>query len=70
MKNILAFIFGGLFSVGLMFSGMANPEKVLGFLDIAGADKLPDVGGADDPSVDGDSGDNIAADPPRRAVFA
>lgn len=36
MKNILAFIFGGLFSVGLMFSGMANPEKVLGFLDIAG----------------------------------
>ena len=36
MKNLLAFIFGGLFSVGLMFSGMANPEKVLDFLDIFG----------------------------------
>lgn len=36
MKNILAFIFGGLFSLGLMISGMSNPEKVLGFLDIFG----------------------------------
>ena len=36
MKNILAFIFGGIFSVGLMLSGMANPEKVLNFLDLAG----------------------------------
>lgn len=36
MKNILAFIFGGLFSVGLMVSGMSNPEKVLNFLDITG----------------------------------
>ena len=36
MKNILAFIFGGLFSIGLMFSGMSNPEKVLNFLDIFG----------------------------------
>ena len=36
MKNILAFIFGGIFSVGLLFSGMANPQKVLGFLDIFG----------------------------------
>ena len=34
MKNFLAFIFGGLFSVGLMFSGMSNPEKVLNFLDL------------------------------------
>jgi len=36
MKNIFAFIFGGLFSVGLMLSGMSNPAKVMGFLDIFG----------------------------------
>lgn len=36
MKNIFAFIFGSLFSLGLMMSGMSNPEKVLGFLDIFG----------------------------------
>ena len=27
MKNLFAFLFGGLFSVGLMLSGMSNPEK-------------------------------------------
>ncbi len=32
MKNFLSFVFGGIFSVGLMLSGMANPEKVLNFL--------------------------------------
>ncbi|OTG67654.1 DUF6691 family protein [Acinetobacter silvestris] len=36
MKNIFAFIFGAIFSVGLMLSGMANPAKVIGFLDIFG----------------------------------
>ena len=36
MKNFLAFIFGGLFSIGLMVSGMSNPEKVLNFLDLFG----------------------------------
>ncbi|MFM6957655.1 MAG: DUF6691 family protein, partial [Acinetobacter sp.] len=36
MKNILAFIFGSLFALGLLISGMSNPEKVLGFLDIFG----------------------------------
>lgn len=36
MKNFLSFVFGGIFSVGLMLSGMANPEKVLNFLDITG----------------------------------
>jgi uncharacterized membrane protein YedE/YeeE len=36
MKKFLAFIFGGLFSVGLMVSGMSNPEKVLDFLDLFG----------------------------------
>ena len=36
MKNLFAFLFGGLFSVGLMLSGMSNPEKVLDFLDLLG----------------------------------
>ena len=36
MKNILAFIFGSLFALGLLISGMSNPEKVLGFLDSFG----------------------------------
>ena len=36
MKNLIAFLLGGLFSLGLMISGMANPEKVLNFLDIFG----------------------------------
>ena len=36
MKNILAFIFGGIFSLGLMISGMSNPQKVLNFLDVFG----------------------------------
>ncbi|MFV5589339.1 DUF6691 family protein [Acinetobacter variabilis] len=36
MKNLFAFLFGSLFSVGLMLSGMSNPEKVLDFLDLFG----------------------------------
>lgn len=36
MKNILAFVFGGLFSIGLMLSGMSNPAKVISFLDLFG----------------------------------
>src|SRR5690606_23789204 len=36
MKNVFAFLFGALFSVGLMVSGMSNPEKVLDFLDLFG----------------------------------
>ena len=36
MKNILAFVFGGLFSISLIISGMSNPEKILNFLDIFG----------------------------------
>ena len=36
MKNLLALAFGALFSVGLMVSGMSNPEKVLDFLDLFG----------------------------------
>lgn len=36
MKNVWAFIWGGLFSIGLMLSAMSNPAKVIGFLDIFG----------------------------------
>ncbi|SFR45658.1 hypothetical protein SAMN05216203_0472 [Marinobacter daqiaonensis] len=38
MKYTITSFFAGLiFGFGLLISGMANPEKVLGFLDIAGA---------------------------------
>lgn len=36
MKNLFAFLFGALFALGLMISGMSNPVKVLGFLDVLG----------------------------------
>lgn len=36
MKNFLAFVFGSLFAVGLMVSGMSNPQKVIDFLDLFG----------------------------------
>src|ERR1700692_510544 len=36
MGWLAALLSGLLFGVGLMLSGMANPAKVLGFLDIAG----------------------------------
>ncbi len=35
-KSILAFIFGGVFALGLIISGMSNPAKVQNFLDIFG----------------------------------
>lgn len=34
--NLVSFGTGLLFGAGLLLSGMANPEKVLGFLDLAG----------------------------------
>jgi uncharacterized membrane protein YedE/YeeE len=37
MKKLTAFVAGLLFGIGLLLAGMANPAKVLGFLDIAGA---------------------------------
>ena len=37
MVNITALVSGLIFGWGLMLAGMANPEKVLAFLDIAGA---------------------------------
>ncbi|MDR6390423.1 DUF6691 family protein [Paraburkholderia phenoliruptrix] len=36
MALLTALLSGLLFGVGLMVSGMANPAKVLGFLDLAG----------------------------------
>ena len=37
MYTAAAFLAGLVFGVGLIVAGMANPEKVLGFLDLAGA---------------------------------
>ncbi|TBW56050.1 YeeE/YedE family protein [Marinobacter halodurans] len=38
MRTLLfAFVSGLIFGLGLLVSGMANPAKVLGFLDLAGA---------------------------------
>ncbi|MFM0327841.1 YeeE/YedE family protein [Caballeronia glebae] len=36
MTRLTALLAGLLFGIGLMVSGMANPGKVLGFLDLAG----------------------------------
>ena len=37
MRTALAFLAGLVFGLGLLLSGMADPAKVLGFLDLAGA---------------------------------
>jgi hypothetical protein len=37
MNIILAFAAGLIFGIGLLIAGMANPAKVLGFLDLAGS---------------------------------
>lgn len=37
MLRVSAFLSGLLFGVGLLVSGLANPAKVLAFLDLAGA---------------------------------
>ncbi|RZL00330.1 MAG: YeeE/YedE family protein [Rubrivivax sp.] len=37
MSVVAAFLAGLVFGLGLIVSGMANPAKVLGFLDLAGA---------------------------------
>ena len=37
MAAFFALLAGAVFGVGLIVSGMANPAKVLGFLDLAGA---------------------------------
>lgn len=37
MQVLMAFITGLIFGLGLILSGMTDPAKVIGFLDIAGA---------------------------------
>ena len=37
MRKLLAFLAGVTFGIGLLSAGMANPTKVLAFLDLAGA---------------------------------
>lgn len=37
MKTLIAGLCGLLFGVGLVLSGMTDPAKVIGFLDVAGA---------------------------------
>jgi uncharacterized protein len=37
MRNLLCFAVGLVFGAGLCVSGMTHPDKVLGFLDLAGA---------------------------------
>lgn len=37
MHAAISFLAGLVFGLGLIVAGMANPEKVLGFLDLAGA---------------------------------
>lgn len=36
MKNMISFVAGLVFGLGLIISGMTNPAKVIGFLDLAG----------------------------------
>ena len=37
MNSLSAFFVGTLFGIGLIVSGMTDPSKVIGFLDLAGA---------------------------------
>ncbi|GAA6132216.1 DUF6691 family protein [Halopseudomonas sabulinigri] len=37
MRAVIALASGLIFGLGLLLSGMANPAKVIGFLDLAGA---------------------------------
>src|SRR4051812_13600941 len=37
MRTVMAFVSGLVFGLGLLLSGMADPAKVLAFLDLAGA---------------------------------
>lgn len=36
MRGLMAFLAGTVFGLGLLLAGMADPGKVLGFLDLAG----------------------------------
>ena len=37
MRVVMALVAGAVFGVGMSLSGMANPARVLGFFDVAGA---------------------------------
>lgn len=37
MKNVIPFVAGVVFAIGLCLSGMTNPEKVQNFLDVTGS---------------------------------
>ena len=37
MYTVASFLAGLVFAIGLIVAGMANPAKVIGFLDLAGA---------------------------------
>ncbi|MBS2693850.1 hypothetical protein KFY51_28450, partial [Salmonella enterica subsp. enterica serovar 1,4,[5],12:i:-] len=37
LKSLLALLSGVIFGLGLIIAGMANPAKVLAFLDVTGA---------------------------------
>ena len=37
MRSLVSLSCGLLFGLGLIISGMVNPAKVIGFLDLAGA---------------------------------
>ena len=37
MRYLIALVSGAVFGVGMMVSGMANPARVIGFFDVAGA---------------------------------
>lgn len=36
MKHLISFVCGTIFGVGLLISGMTDPQKVIGFLDLFG----------------------------------
>ena len=37
MRKLMAFLAGLIFGIGLLTAGLANPAKVLAFLDLGGA---------------------------------
>ena len=45
LKTLLALLSGVIFGLGLIVAGMANPAKVLAFLDVTGGDGWCDRGG-------------------------
>ena len=52
MKPLAGLVAGLLFGLGLAISGMMNPQRVLGFLDLAGARAIAESAAADVLAVD------------------